>query len=71
MSDEKILDMTRTKLAKAPGLLDALETAVLDILSNPKSKTAEKLSAIAHGTKLAAIRHSINGRDTDGDFFAQ
>ena len=53
-------------------LLDALERAVLKILEDPTSKNAEKLSAIANGTKLAAIRHSINGSHTvDGDFFAQ
>jgi len=54
---------------KGDELLEALEKAVLAIIESKKTSTQERLVAIAHGTKLAAIRHKIVGREPDAEFF--
>jgi len=42
-------------------LLKELEKHVLEVLKSRKSTKADKLAAINAGTRLAAIRHKING----------
>lgn len=50
--------------------LKQLEDAVRAILKNRKASKAEKLSAIGHGVKVAAIKHKINGgSDEEKGFF--
>ena len=58
-----------TKRPKSDKLLDAMERAVLKILANPKATTKDRIDAIAHGSKLAAIKHKITGPDDDGEYF--
>lgn len=50
--------------------LDELEDAVRAMLKNKKASKADQLSAIAHGVKIAAIRHRIEGGTDDKNFFS-
>lgn len=49
--------------------LDDLEAAVRSIINNKKASKADQLSAIAHGVKLALIRHRITGGEAEKGFF--
>jgi hypothetical protein len=50
-------------------LLTALEVAALKIMKSNKSTTAEKLSAINAGTRIAAIKHRVSGGNDDSEGF--
>lgn len=59
--------MTKTKVPKGDTLVEELEKAVLDQLRKTEGK--ERNDAIAHGIKLAAVKHRIARNEDDGDFF--
>lgn len=50
-------------------LLKDLEAGVRGILKNRKASKADKLAAINAGVKLAAIKHRINGGNTEDEGF--
>ena len=50
-------------------LLEALEAAVLAALSDPSTRGKDRTDAIQAGIRLVAIKHKINGRDDDNDYF--
>lgn len=49
--------------------LTELETAVRKIVRSSKASKADRLNAIGQGVKLLAIKHKINGGDSDNKGF--
>lgn len=59
----------KTHREDGDNLMIALEQAVLDILHDAEATTAEKNTAISHGSKLLAIKHRIHGARDAEDYF--
>lgn len=50
-------------------LLKALEQQVMDVLKSEDAKPREKATMVAHGIRLAYIKHRINGPREGESFF--
>lgn len=74
--------MSRKKAASSDTFLDRLSAEVLKVLEmkeicckgcgelmQTEASAAEKLKAIEAGTKLAMIRHKIDGGEAEGSFY--
>ena len=61
-------DITTTT-RKDEAFLDALEDGILKVMKAKKATVAEKIAAINAGTRVAAIRHRVNGSEPDTGFF--
>lgn len=59
----------RKPKASGDPLLVDIETAVRDVLKTEGLETADRLKAIDSATRLAMVKHKINGSDDDEGFF--
>lgn len=61
--------MTKKHVPVSDELITMLEKGITDVINDKEATVKDKMSAIAAGVKVAAIKHRLANPDEKGGFF--